>query len=358
MSEAVNAADLPAAERAEMGLLGGSSSAPEPPQQVAINAAGRPYDPSTGRLIPQESASPSSTETTVTTQQRHSRELYDAASFFGLSEQEADSIETPMLRKMLRSMTAEHERARDAQERARFWEEQRRQGQPVSNQPQPPPEPQFDLGDELDAAANPKTHGLLKSIYEENRALKKKLEQIEQRDGARTQQAYFDAYDDAFASIGDPRFGEGSREEISQDSTEMNFRKRIILAAGADWNKHTPAQAKRLIQKAYRELYPEGPPKQAAKKPAEIAAAAYGGEPTPEPAQPARKANGKQPYTPEQWDRAGVPAPTRRAPEQLPEGRERAIAEVSKKLGQGTPQYEADQEIKAGLFRRGGQTAG
>jgi hypothetical protein len=346
---AENATELPVSERQDMGLLGTPSGAEAIP---VVNAAGRPYDPSTGRLLPTAPvADPIHNEQpTVTTQAKHSRDLYDGAAYFGISEAEADSIETPTLRKMLRTMTAENERARDAQERARFWENQRGpkpDQQPL--QPLTPPQEDFDLGEELDPNANPKTFGLLKRLAEKEKLLDQKLSKLEEREGSRTQQAYYDAFDDAFGTIGDPRLGEGSREEMKPDSPEMEFRTTLIKASGIDFSKHTPAQAKRAIAKTYKTLYPDGPPAKI-KKPADVAAAGYGGEPTAEPA----PKNGKKPITTEEWNRGAVGAPTRRAPEQLPEGREKAIAAVAALQGKQTPNFEEDRDIKAGLFRRNG----
>lgn len=340
---AENASELPVSERQEMGLL----------VTPAINAAGRPYDPETGKLLPASSTVEPihSEKPTVNTTTRHSAELYDSAAYFGLSEADADSVDSKTLQKMLRRMQHEHATAREAQDRARFWEAQ--QGPKGERSPvnTPAPEPEFDLGEELDPNANPKTFGLLKRLAEKEKLLDQKLSKLEEREGSRTQQAYYDAWDDAFASIADPRLGEGSREELEQDSDALRLRQRLIQASGIDMSKHTPAQTKRLIAKAYKDFYPEGAPVKAKPKPAEVAAAGYGGEPDPTPAP---KASKKPAITTEQWDRGGVGAPTRRAPEQLPEGRDRAIAAVAAKLGQQAPNYDQDQEIKSTLLKRNG----
>jgi hypothetical protein len=344
---AENATELAVSELQDMGLLGTPSGAEQTP---VVNAAGRPYDPATGRLLPAAHPEPAihNEQPTVTTQAKHSRELYDAASFHGISESEADTIEAGPLRKMLRSMNDSHERAREAQDRARFWEAQRGE-KPIQPPPSAPAEPEFDLGEELDPNANPKTFGLLKRLAEKEKLLDQKLSKLEEREGSRTQQSYHDAWDEAFAAIGDPRLGEGTRDELTPGSDEIKLRQMLIKASDIDMAKHTPAQTKRLIQKAYKSLYPDGAPK---KKPAEAAAAGYG-----EPAEPAARTNGKKPITTEEWNRGSVGVPTRRAPEQLPEGREKAIAAVAEKLGKQAPNVEEDRDIKAGLFRRNGPPA-
>ncbi len=354
---AENATELPVTDRQDMGLLGTPSGAESVSVvEPAINSAGRPYDPASGKLLPASStADPIHAEKpTVNTTTKHSRELYDAAAYFGFSEAEADSIETPALRKILRQMTHEQQTARDAQERARFWEAQKGQ-QPERLAPNAPVEPEFDLGEELDPNANPKTFGLLKRLAEKERLLDQKLSKLEEREGSRTQQTYYDAWDEAFEAIGDPRLGEGSREELDPASDAIKLRQALIVSAGIDWSKHTPAQTKRLIAKQYKLLYPDGAPAKK-QKPAEVAAAGYGGDTPPEPKAPA-KTPGKPAITQDEWVRGGVGAPTRRAPEALPEGRDRAIAAVAAKLGTQQPNYEQDQEIKAGLFRRNGTPA-
>ena len=297
---AENATELPVSERQDMGLLGVPSGAESTP---VVNAAGRPYDPATGRLLPAAPADEPvhAEQPSVTTQAKHSRDLYDAAAYFGISEAEADTIETPTLRKMLRTMTQEQERARDAQERARFWESQR--GEKPGQQPIQP-------GARRTCSSTwatrltlprPRRHTPCSSrLAEKERLLDQKLSKLEEREGGRTQQAHFDAWDDAFAAIGDPRLGEGAREEMTPGSPELDLRQKLIQAAGIDMAKQTPAQTKRLLVKAYKAFYPEGAPAKAKPKPAEAAAASYGGEPSPEP-RPA----GKPPITSEQWNRGG-----------------------------------------------------
>lgn len=341
-----------------MGLLGTSPSTD--PSQVSVvtepatNAAGRPYDPATGRLLPAQLEDVVHAEKpTVNTTTKHSAELYDAAAFFGFSEADADTIEGPQLRKMLRTMTQQQDQAREAQDRARFWEAQRGTKPADQSRGPAPQADDFDLGDEVTPEVTPKTHALLKRLAEKERLLDQKLGALEQREVSRAQQAYFDAFDDAFSAIGDPRFGEGSRDDVMSDKEAIDFRQILIKATDIDYSKHTPAQAKRILQKTYKTLYPDGPAKKPA-KPADVAAAGYGGDPIPEPRrQPPPKA-GKPAPTKEEWDRGGVGLPTRRTPEAIPEGRERAIAAVSAKMGMRTPDFEQDQEIKSTLLRRNG----
>ena len=78
---------------------------------------------------------------------------------------------------------------------------------------------------------------------------------------------------------------------LENDSEAMKLRQALISSAGIYMSKHTPAQTKRLIAKQYKLLYPDGAPSKK-QKPAVVAAAGYGGEPTPEPV-PAKKPAGK-----------------------------------------------------------------
>ena len=330
-----------------MGLLGTPQAA-----DVAINAAGRPYDPSTGKLLPAAAAEEPvhAEQPTVTTRAKHSNDLYDAAAFFGISPHEADTIETPMLRKMLRTMTTEQERARDAAERARFWEQQLQGKQVIhpERQIQQPAEEQFDLGDELDPAVAPKTHSILKKMWEENQRLRKQVDEVGTTVKRQAVTEHTQKVDRAFARLAaSDEYGESDFGDLepSPNSPQFIARMKVYAEAGLKGGE-SQAQIDKAIKKAHLYLQADKPAKAVGYEVANQ-------EPTPAP----KKAAAKGVIDPEEWKRGGVGAPTRRAAEELPQGREKAIAAVAGILGKGTPQFEEDKEIKAGLFRRNGVPA-
>lgn len=162
----------------------------------------------------------------------------------------------------------------------------------------------------------------------------------------------YDAADEAFDEIGDPRFGEGSGADLDADSDEYQFRDTIFKAASIDGEKDTTASVKRKLKAVHKRLYPKGPPKAVEPEPEEEEEIEQGYRP---PARTAlektlaaksRLPNGKPRLTAEDFENGVVAKPTPRTRKEPPSKNKavRAVAQQMREMGMGDDFGEGDEE--------------
>lgn len=250
----------------------------------------------------------------------HPQWALDAARELGYSELEIQSA-TP------EQLTAELHRAQRAllrrqQEAARFDATR----QDVERRPQPAPQsaPEEDEFDLAEADYDPKVYKLLKTLHAENKALKKHVSGLSEREEKRTTGALFEKFDEAFAALPDdllPLFGDGGGSDLDPKSDEMLRRRAVLAATGL-----TPDQAATMGQTAFNRAVHAVVKKMFAQaRPAQTQPAApadpYGnplGGGAGERQPPGRQTPPKDPVTgrfvsPEEWNASALARPTQRS---------------------------------------------
>lgn len=336
-----NATSLSIEDRQELGLLGIKPSKEIP---VVTIKEDRPRN-SDGTYAPRPEAAP---EATVTSQAKHPRHLYDAAIYFGYTEEDADGFSTGQLSKMLWKMNQVRNHEREQQALIRMVEPK----PPVQSQQVQPPEASedyLDLEGEIDPTLNPKLVKVLKDLLKEKNDLKKQLAAVSGTVQTATASAHTQLVDQAIASLGEAGkaiFGEGDFNDFAVDTPEHDLRKMLYIKSGLN-GSGTKKQIDAAIKAAFTNI------RQAFGGQAGAAASTGGYEDVVQPA----KAQPKRitPKEADEWERDGpLPLPSRRESDELPDGDEKAVRNLAKKMGKQPAQYDEDKAIRETLLRRNG----
>ncbi len=271
---------------------------PSPESSPPLNAAGRPYDPATGRILPSQATPPEPDAPQVASPAvspwllRMASDL--AIPVDGLSEEAVAAKVTGAQHMLLRS--------RQDSANAQAFEDRREPS------PSPPAEPDLlpewndqNVQEELSKPLKKLITGMQKEIA----GLKR---QLQSESAARLNETLTQRIDRAFHALGDTRYGAGALGEISQ--AEAVRRHAVANMAG-------------------QMAGPKATPEQIAAKIKEVHAAMFGDDaPPPPPPPPPAKKPGRP--TPEDYARGGVGKPTHRqgAAEQ-PDGPAKATQEVA-----------------------------
>lgn len=216
-----------------------------------------------------------------------------------------------------------------------------------ARQPQPPPTPDAVAA----TAANPEDELSLDEnvvhpeVIKANRLLKdmaKKLREQEAREQSRNQAEAertnlerFEVIDNAFESLGDTYralLGNGSASDLKPESAEMKRRMAVLQQTGLDFNKPMSAKALTKAIVSTAQLLFGAAAQPAVADP--YAAGVNGSAPvTPSrPVPPKDSRNGRF-VSATEYENGALATPTQRKEIDLPPGRERAVANVAKILG-------------------------
>lgn len=342
-SENISVANLAQDEKDDLGLLGNKPEAVKPTSAPIPTTIPTLRDSESGRFVKPPVQEPVVEEP----QQVHPDYLYEAAAHFGIDREDADEIPFARLNAMVHKMNRQNLERQADESRARLVQE----GQVRTPPPAPEPEPELDFGinpetgkpyteEELDGPMLRVLKAQEKRLREQEKAIAAR----DQRDGERSRKQSFAELDDAFESLGEDDaklFGSGPMSEITEEAHRVR-RKAIVDQAKIDFSTATPKQIRAKIKAARDLLYGAAPAAQA------------------DPYDLNKKKNGKtveeppvrgKRISPEDWNRGGLIPPTRREAEELPDGEEKAVRNLEKKIGPGS-QYDEDAEIKAGLLKK------
>ena len=327
----------PASELEELGLL---TSAPKEAASESAKAT-PPKDPDTGRFI-----SPKDVEPEVS-QPTHPQELVDAAAYFGYSEDEMKDIPTQTLYKMVLRLQRVAEVTRREESRFRDREAATVRVKPEVAEPNPD-----DLGlGEVEGALYPELTALLKKQARKIAELEGGFKQVNDREVARAQSHVDEMVDEAFESLGDSYekfFGKGGVSELEAGSAEIQRRLAVFKMANVDFSKLTPKQTKAKIKAIAETLY--APAVAAPAAPAKGGSVYEAGAAAAPTAAPAVNGNGKSRITPKQWEESATAIPQHRQIDELPNGDEKAVQNLAKKMA-ATSTHKEDEEIRAGLLK-------
>lgn len=335
-TEDIAVVNVPQNELDELGLLGAPKSAPvETPAKKTP-----PKDPETGRFLPTAEVAPEPVKPD------HPSELVEAAAYYGYSEEEIKAIPTGELTKMVLRMNRALEKQRREDATFQSLDNARVNVRPEVTQPKVDDD---DLGlGETEALLYPEVTALLKKQQKRIRELEGGLKDTRDRELTRTQLTVDNMVDEAFDALGEnfaKVFGKGDVTELTKGSPELTRRLAVLKMAQIDFLKVSPKQAKQVIKSVAEMLFGSQAPAEPAKKAGAYETALAGATDAPAPAK-----NGKPRITPEQWNGAATAVPTHREPDDLPDGDEKAVRGVAKKLN-ARATYAEDEEIKAGLLQ-------
>lgn len=294
-------------------------ASPEP----AINAAGRPYDPATGRLLPE-------TPVEAPAPPAHPAWVMQQAEALGLDEEDL-SLPTAAVTKQINRLLWQQQKFRSEQNAAKAVEEATRPA------PQTPTAPEPDQFAALEEEVAPSILAQFRKMAAELKALKENVGQVRTFQEQARHESLTQYADRLFSEHGDPaKIGKGSMGGIKPDAKEARIRNSAIahatLLAGP---KATAAQIVQRIPDALAELGLSAP----------VAATPEVTAPTPAaaPTKPPKK-----PFiTTKQWDEGALRPPSHRNGSSELKGREKAIAALDAKMreeGQH-PEQTDDSEI-------------
>lgn len=274
-----------------------------PAEAPPLNAAGRPYDKASGRLLPLSAAQPATEAVPDSPPEappapQLAPYLVRMAEDFGIpSEGMTDESLAAAVRAVQRTVL-QSRRENDALEA--------HQQQPAPARADAPPADDFDLG--LSPEESEQLHPDVAKILKKALAravgpLQKRIDALSQREVARATETNTERIDRAFAGLNDPRLGTASRAELADDAPEVARRQAVVQqAARLAGPKATVQQVCAQLKKARDLLYePPAAPKPVAKKPG---------------------------VSPEEWERGGTARPTQRQGAPEPNGKSKAERSV------------------------------
>ncbi len=271
-----------------------------------LNAAGRPYDPATGRLLPLEQPAvgaerPADSPPEVPPAPHLAPYLVRMAEDFGIP---TDGMTDESLAAAVRAVQRTVLQARSENDAL-----QSHQQQPApASAAQAPPADDFDLG--LSPEESEQIHPDVAKILKKALAravgpLQRRVEELSRREVTRATETNTERIDRAFAGLNDPRLGTASRAELADDAPEVARRQAVVQqAARLAGPKATVAQVCAQLKKARDLLYE--PPAAPASKPA------------PKP----------KGVSPEEWEQGGTARPTQRQGSPEPNGKSKAERSV------------------------------
>ncbi len=246
------------------------------------------------------------------TQPSHPSYLVEAAEEFGFSPEEILQLSTNQLSAQLFRLQRQQNNLRVEMERNAA------QPAPQAQTTATPPKDDLGLG-ELAETIDERFVNVLRRLDKENKELRAGLTEVHETEKRRALVSNADIFDDAFESLGkeyEKHFGTGSGVEMQK--ADPSYKRRMAVLQQAGLAEHdTPRIKKRKIMATASELFGVAAPAPTKDE--------YDQIPAP--------VNGAKRITKEQWDSAGVARPTSREVTELPEGEEKAVANLAKKLG-------------------------
>jgi len=293
-----------------------AAATPPAPEAPALNAAGLPYDPATGRLLPRTTPAepaPAAPEAAASPPATLSP-LRRLAQDFGidheaLAEESVEAAVRAAQRTLLRLQEGEGRRA-DIQRAA----EASRQQAPAAP-PQAPPE-EFDLGlspqeaEDIHPAVLSILRRALKPLADKARALERQVGYLTSGFHGQVQETNTARLDRALSALGDPRLGTARRHELADDDPLVARRSAVVALASKLAGKDATVHQVCAKVKEARDLF-------------------YGDAPATPPPPPARK-NGAP--VPDEWLAGGLRRPTHRNGAAEPKGPEAAVAAVAQQI--------------------------
>jgi hypothetical protein len=300
------------------------ASAPEPavrspvPAAPPLNAAGRPYDPATGRLLPL-SAEPAEEAPPAPTLPTISPYLLQMAEDFGIHTQGRSEEAVAAAVHTAQQMVLKNQQMA-AQAHAHGVIKTDQQPQPVPSEPETDPLPEL-KDDQWDAQLTGPIKKKFSAMEKLVKAQQARIDQLERHMTNQVGLSVKDKMDRTILALKDPRFGSGTLEECSPSERK----RRIHLANIA----MTEAGAKASID-------------QICAKVKEAHGLLYGDVETPKNPPP-------KPAAPDRFATGAVGRPTHRAGAAEPPGVQKAIQSVTELKNEwarnGTVQPESDDEF-------------
>lgn len=278
----------------------------EEPIVPEVSAATPPQEPASDR--------PRNADGTFKASPKHASFLVEVAKDHGFADDEIEAM-TPAALGRLAHVLQRQELEHTRQALAESAIHETRGARPVVPDPEPKPEEELGLDE---AQYDPGLVGVLKKLHAENKALRGRLTEGEEREQRRAQSERSRAIDAAFAKLGpdfQEHFGEGDIFDLPMESAERAKREAVVSLALQQKDGSLPAR----IAKVAKQLF-GAKAKPTADPSAEYEAVAKPGK------------NGKPRITPEQWREAGTAVPTQRKELDLPAGDDKATRNLERRM--------------------------
>lgn len=298
-----------------------------------------------GRFTKPEEETPP-TEPTKPTVHDHHPALTEAALEF-LTQEEIDATHDKDLYPLVIRLQKAAARERDRIMKFNAVEASRTQVRPQEPAPQPEVDEDEAELQELErqgfSGAVLKQIRSVKALSATNQKLQEELEQLKKREQQFAQSRRDDMIDAAFAGLGEQYhslFGQGAISELDENSAQRKRRNAVFAYAGLTDGDSIAIMRKKLKATA-DELWPTQPQKPAKAEPPSL----Y----PPTPARNGTPANGMRPFTTAEWEEGTLRRPTSREVQELPEGDERAVRNLQKRMGSNLPAPVSNEAAEEGF---------